>query len=178
MVHVLGSTATCCACVPRALCAFLLAPAIHVPLADVVPHTWCVRHGLRQGTAAGKGSASSMEFLEEAFKSKTKAGLGDAESLAKGDATKQGATQETSDSKHEKAGQGKSASRGGPKSGDVEIASPGRQASSSVSDGDQADSEDDKIAGFGVTGEEDTVQLALQALSKVRVRDTFMKLEG
>ena len=120
-----------------------------------------------QGTAAGRGSAAAVEFLEEAYK------VADREREFTENSTPPGGNGCADDE------------RSGQKNEGVEGDSVERLSENTISEtgeglenedrgtdvtgGEAANASDQKpsVIGFGVVGEEETVHLALQALSEV-----------
>lgn len=130
-----------------------------------------------QGTAAGKGSAASLDFLENAFKSAQEK-MDNKESIAEGgnDRTgpnpegvnvtadivggnEEGRGDEDDDSSMDSTCPG---TEGRPRRGGVDSACTGSEEPP-----DEGRIAGGGMSGFGVVGEEKTVELALQALSRV-----------
>lgn len=136
-----------------------------------------------KATAAGKGSAASLEFLEDAYK-RARGETGDAKSTAEGDDSRStdakggGANSRPTKSDTVEGG------RDGGGGGNADDGADGKDIvdrernASALSEGD-ADIEEQEppdglgkgggVDGFGVMGEGETVALALRALSKVLV---------
>lgn len=144
-----------------------------------------------KATAAGKGSAASLEFLEDAYK-RARGGTGDAKSImAEGDDSRN--TDGKGDGAANRAANGKLAQSGtvldGREQGeegekaddgvDVKPIADQAQDASALTEGGVDGIEEEEppdggekgegggVDGLGVVGEEETVALALQALSKV-----------
>lgn len=143
-----------------------------------------------QGTAAGRGSAACVEFLEETFKAAAEAAAeGDETGVGENDdeeakdneaaATEDNVdTTETDDDSLDTSGRRKTRSkRGRGRDGGNRATEPRDEHSSG-----RRGSATQRIAttGFGsvLRGERETVELALQALSKVRCRRVFCCLSG
>lgn len=110
-----------------------------------------------QGSAAGRGSATSLEFLEKAY---------EAARREREDVESPAPNGEINESFGNEFGVRKSqGSKGGR---DYGMDGGGEESGESPKESDRGKS----LIGFGVVGEEETVQLALRALSKVwrRVR--------
>lgn len=110
-----------------------------------------------QGTAAGRGSAASLEFLEETIKTAKhlQQGEEDTSDYSESDNESGQESDKTYISMREDKGKGKGGENDGSRRGELSARARERGVFPD---------------GMGVRGEEETVGLALRALSKVRAK--------
>lgn len=148
-----------------------------------------------QGTAAGRGSAASLEFLEETFKTAAGKGAGYSKAdrssesgdgkdddedfaaskpagndLGGGDAENNRGDEKGSKGWDKNADDSDDAISVGVRERDTSGGRGGDTGGAANEPPDGSDGGSAGVTGFGVVGEDATVELALQALSKVRVR--------